>query len=65
MGQYARNRLLLTIPVLIGVSLLTFSILHLIPGDPVQMLLGDMGGGSAAGDLSEDAYNNLREQLGL
>jgi len=56
---------LLTIPVLIGVSLLTFSILHLIPGDPVQMLLGDMGGGSAAGDLSEDAYNNLREQLGL
>ncbi|MDQ3692312.1 MAG: ABC transporter permease [Chloroflexota bacterium] len=63
--HYARNRLLLTIPVLIGVSLLTFSILHLIPGDPVQMLLGDMGGGSAAGDLSEDAYNNLREQLGL
>lgn len=65
MFQYARNRLLLTIPVLLGVSLLTFSILHLIPGDPVQMLLGDMGGGSAAGDLSEDAYNNLREQLGL
>ncbi len=65
MLHYARNRLLLTIPVLIGVSLLTFSILHLIPGDPVQMLLGDMGGGSAAGDLSEDAYNNLREQLGL
>lgn len=65
MLYYVRTRLLLTIPVLLGVSLLTFSILHLIPGDPVQMLLGDMGGGTAAGDLSEEAYNNLREELGL
>lgn len=65
MLYYVRTRLLLTIPVLLGVSLLTFSILHLIPGDPVQMLLGDMGGGTAAGDLSEVAYNNLREELGL
>lgn len=65
MLYYVRTRLLLTIPVLLGVSLLTFSILHLIPGDPVQMLLGDMGGGTAAGDLSEEAYNNLREEMGL
>lgn len=65
MFQYIRTRVLLTIPVLLGVSLLTFSILHLIPGDPARILLGDMGGGAASGDTSDDAYENLREELGL
>lgn len=65
MLAYARTRVLLTLPVLLGVSLLTFMILHLIPGDPARMLLGDMGGGSAAGDVSDEAYENLREELGL
>jgi ABC-type dipeptide/oligopeptide/nickel transport system permease component len=63
--QYIRTRVLLTIPVLFGVSLLTFSILHLIPGDPARILLGDMGGGAAAGDTSDEAYQNLRRELGL
>ncbi|HMM40538.1 MAG TPA: ABC transporter permease [Thermomicrobiales bacterium] len=65
MVQYIQTRLLLTIPVLLGVSFLTFSILHLIPGDPARILLGDMGGGAAAGDTSDAAYENLREELGL
>lgn len=65
MLQYIRTRVLLTIPVLFGVSLLTFSILHLIPGDPARILLGDMGGGAAAGDTSDEAYQNLRRELGL
>ena len=65
MVAYARTRLLLTVPVLLGVSILTFLILHLIPGDPARMLLGDMGGGSAAGDVSDQAYENLRQELGL
>lgn len=65
MLSYARTRLLLTVPVLMGVSVLTFMILHLIPGDPAQLLLGDMGGGSASGDVSDAAYENLRRELGL
>lgn len=65
MLSYARTRLLLTVPVLIGVSVLSFLILHLIPGDPAQLLLGDMGGGSASGDVSDAAYENLRRELGL
>lgn len=65
MLSYARTRLLLTVPVLMGVSVLTFLILHLIPGDPAQLLLGDMGGGSASGDVSDAAYENLRRELGL
>jgi ABC-type dipeptide/oligopeptide/nickel transport system permease component len=50
--------------VLIGVSIVSFSILHLIPGDPARILINNMGSG-AAGDSSEAAYNNLRQELGL
>lgn len=61
---YLLQRSARLLAVLFGVSLLTFSVLHLIPGDPVRVLLGDMGGG-AAGDQSEAAYKNLERQLGL
>jgi ABC-type dipeptide/oligopeptide/nickel transport system permease component len=57
-------RLLLAIPVIFGVSILSFSIMHLIPGDPARILLNNMGSG-AAGDSSEQAYLNLRAELGL
>lgn len=35
------KRLLLMIPVLLGVTLIVFSLMYIAPGDPVQMLLGD------------------------
>ncbi len=65
MWRYVQRRLLLTIPVLLGVSFLSFSIIHLIPGDPARVLLGDMGGESASGGDSQQAYINLRKELGL
>ena len=65
MLSYIRMRLLQTIPVIFGVTLVSFSVMHLIPGDPARVLLGDMGGGSASGDLSDEAYQNLRSELGL
>tara|TARA_Y100000590_G_scaffold127976_1_gene146312 strand:- start:1033 stop:2004 length:972 start_codon:yes stop_codon:yes gene_type:complete len=40
MWQYIIKRTLLTFPVLFIVSLFTFSILHLAPGDPAAVLLG-------------------------
>jgi ABC-type dipeptide/oligopeptide/nickel transport system permease component len=64
MAVFLLQKVLKLIAVLFGVSLLTFSVLHLIPGDPVRVLMGDMGGG-AAGDQSEAAYENMRTQLGL
>lgn len=64
MLRYIQLRLLSAIPVLVGVSIISFSILHLIPGDPARILLNNMGSG-AAGDSSEQAYLNLREELGL
>lgn len=51
------RRVLLTIPVLLGVSTLTFFLLHMIPGDPVDIMLGDQ---AAAVDKAA-----LRSELGL
>jgi ABC-type dipeptide/oligopeptide/nickel transport system permease component len=40
MGRYVLRRLLQMIPVILGVTILVFTILYFIPGDPVRMLLG-------------------------
>ncbi|QDP41229.1 ABC transporter permease [Radiobacillus deserti] len=57
MLSYIIRRILLLIPVLLGVSLLTFSLLFLIPGDPAQSLLGQKG--------TEVQLEQLREEMGL
>jgi peptide/nickel transport system permease protein len=57
MTRYLARRLLLTIPVLIGVATLVFSLIHLVPGDPVQSMLGD---GASPQDIAE-----MRTRLGL
>ncbi len=57
MGNLLLRRLLLLIPVLWGVATLVFLLLHFIPGDPVDLMLGD----SALGTDRE----TLRDQLGL
>ena len=40
MARYLLRRLALTIPILLGVSLLVFLILHSAGGDPAQGILG-------------------------
>ena len=57
MGRFLARRLVLTIPVLLGVATLVFSLIHLIPGDPAQAMLGE-----AAPQSDVEA---LRRQLGL
>ena len=42
MFRYTIHRLLLTIPVLIGISVVVFLIMALIPGDPAQQFLGHL-----------------------
>ncbi len=51
------RRLLLLCPVLLGVITLVFFLIHLIPGDPVELMLGD-----SAFTADKEA---LRQQLGL
>ncbi|WP_339196124.1 ABC transporter permease [Solibacillus sp. FSL R5-0449] len=57
MTKYIIRRLLQTIPVLLGVSILVFSLMFLIPGDPAQVMAGE--------GASEQTVENLREKLGL
>jgi ABC-type dipeptide/oligopeptide/nickel transport system permease component len=57
MLRFTIRRLLLTVPVLLGVATLVFSLLHLVPGDPALAMLGES---ASAGDVSE-----LRTRLGL
>jgi ABC-type dipeptide/oligopeptide/nickel transport system permease component len=56
-ARYLLRRLLLTVPVLLGVATLVFALIHLVPGDPAQSMLGD----SASPKESEA----LQKSLGL
>lgn len=57
MFQYIIRRLLSTIPVLFGISLLLFFLLRALPGDPAQVIAGELA--------TEEEVSNIREQLGL
>lgn len=57
MYKYVLKRLILLIPVLLGVSLLVFAIMYLTPGDPAQLILGE--------NAPKAAVEALREKMGL
>jgi peptide/nickel transport system permease protein len=57
MLKYITSRLLMLIPVLIGVSILAFSLIHLVPGDPARSILGEKA--------TADQLEALRNELGL
>ncbi len=57
MNSYIVKRLTVLIPVLLGMTLIVFSIIHAIPGDPAETILGDKA--------TEQSKQALREQLGL
>ena len=57
MLRYLIRRLLLTVPVLLGVATLVFSLIHLVPGDPAQSMLGD--------SAPPEEVARLRQTLGL
>jgi peptide/nickel transport system permease protein len=56
-ARFLARRVILTIPVLLGVATLVFSLIHLIPGDPAQAMLGEA---ASPADIAE-----LRQRLGL
>jgi peptide/nickel transport system permease protein len=51
MSQYLIRRLTAAVPVLLGVSLITFALIRLIPGDPIQIMLGPEVLGNRAAEL--------------
>ncbi len=57
MFSYIMRRLLMLIPVLFGMTIITFSIVHLIPGNPAQVILGE--------SATQVAIEDLEENMGL
>lgn len=57
MLQYIIKRVLLIVPILIGVSIVAFLLVHLIPGDPARVMLGERA--------TPQAIAELRAQMGL
>lgn len=60
MIQYVLGRLVGTVPVLLGVTVLVFLLLKFVPGDPVVALLGEEAQGMSAAQLDK-----LREAYGF
>ena len=57
MTRYVTRRLLLAIPVLLGIMTAVFVMIQLIPGDPATAMAGDKG--------SVEQVARIREELGL
>ena len=57
MGRYVIKRLLLFIPIVLAVSILIFSLMYLIPGDPAVSVAGS--------EATVEQIEAVRERLGL
>ena len=57
MFRYIMRRILMLIPVLLGVTFIVFSLMYITPSDPAQMMLG--------ANASPAAYKQMREDMGL
>ncbi|MGQ9824862.1 MAG: nickel ABC transporter permease [Desulfotomaculales bacterium] len=60
MWRYVTKRLLYLVPVLFGVSIITFGLINLAPGDPAELILR-----SGGVEPTREAVEALREELGL
>ncbi|MCE2503613.1 MAG: ABC transporter permease [Chlorobi bacterium] len=67
MATYIVKRILLFIPTLLAITIVTFGISRLAPGDPVDQLLGLQAGGDQQADkeATEAMRQQIREELGL
>lgn len=57
MYRYIIRRLLMMLPVLLGISFVIFTMMYFTPGDPARMLLGERA--------EESVVEELREEMGL
>jgi len=55
--KYVIRRIIISIPIIIGITLIVFSILHLAPGDPVKIMLGQRA--------TPELVEKLRHEMGL
>lgn len=57
MLKYIGRRILMMVPVLLGVSFIIFTIMEFTPGDPAMLMLGE--------NATEEEIHELREDMGL
>ena len=57
LARYTLRRILLIVPVLVGVSLLTFTLSHVVPGDPARLAAGPQA--------TPEMYEQIRREFGL
>lgn len=60
MGKYIFKRLLQLIPILLGVSFITFALMYIAPSDPAEMKLSAQGTA-----VSQEIIDETREEMGL
>ncbi|WP_108842714.1 ABC transporter permease subunit [Kushneria phyllosphaerae] len=58
MLSFVFRKLLMLIPTLLGITLVTFTLVHLIPGDPVAIMAGERG-------ISAERHAEVMAELGL
>jgi dipeptide transport system permease protein len=56
--SFVLKRVALVVPTFIGITLLVFTLIRLIPGDPVEALSGERG-------MTEERYHRLIHEFGL
>jgi len=61
MTQYVLRRLLLVVPMLLGITIITFTIINLAPGDPITALMDPL----EMRQMSKDEIEAKRAELGL
>lgn len=57
MGKYILKRLLWMIPVVLGVMIIIFTLMYVVPGDPAEIIAGSTA--------TDEMVSNIREALGL
>lgn len=58
MFKFVFKRILMVIPTFIAITLITFALVHFIPGDPVEIMMGERG-------LTAEVHQQMMHQLGL
>ncbi|MDO4697585.1 MAG: ABC transporter permease subunit [Pasteurellaceae bacterium] len=58
MFQFVIKRILMVIPTFLAITLITFALVHLIPGDPIEIRMGERG-------LTPEVHAQMMQQLGL
>src|SRR5580704_572690 len=65
MGSYLLRRVLLCVPVLLGITVINFTFIRLAPGDPVSMMTPPEVLEAGGGAISDEYRHEMEARLGL